>query len=58
MLRREFITLFDGRGNDVATRGPNAATGEDEADRYRFPFGQSQRHKRERSTALPRFFDE
>src|SRR5882672_4679040 len=40
----------------VATRGPSAATGEDEADRYRFPFGQSQRNKRERSTALPRFF--
>ena len=24
----------------MATRGPSAATGEDEADRYRFPFGQ------------------
>ncbi len=32
----------------VATRGPSAATGEDEADRFRFAFGQSQRNKRER----------
>ena len=55
MQRRDFITLFGGAA-DVATRGPSAATGEDEADRYRFPFGQSQRNKRERSTALPRFF--
>jgi len=35
-------------GSDVATRGASAATAEDEADRYSFPFGQSQRNKRER----------
>ena len=33
---------------DVATRGPSAATGENEADRFRSPGGQSQRNKRER----------
>src|SRR5215475_3859565 len=49
---------FRRRSNDVATRGPRAATSEDEADRYRFPLGQSQRNKHELSTALPRFFEE
>ena len=34
MQRREFITALGDCG-DVATRGPSAATGEDEADRYR-----------------------
>src|SRR6266478_828270 len=40
----------------VATPCPSAATSEDEADRFRSPFDQSQRNKRERKTAVPRFF--
>jgi hypothetical protein len=46
MRRRDFITAL--YGGYVATRGTRAATVEDEADRLRSPFGQSQRYKRER----------
>ena len=48
MRRRKFITLLGGCGGSLADRGTRAATGEDEADRFRSPFGQSQRNKRER----------
>jgi ABC transporter substrate binding protein len=40
----------------MATRGASAATGEDEADRFRFPFAQSPRNELERPTAIPRLF--
>ena len=47
MRRRDFITVLGDCGY-VATRGPSAATGEDEADRFRSLGRQSQRNKRER----------
>lgn len=53
-----FHHAFWRHGSDVATRGPRAATGEDEADRYCFPGDQSQRHKRERQTVYRAFFEE
>ena len=56
MRRRDFITALRWHGGDVAARSACAATGEDEADRFRSPGDQSQRNKRERPTALPRFF--